>query len=359
VSKFVIQKYIRKSVLAIMGYVSEKQDSQKQLIRLNANENPFPVPTCIQVALENSIKCDLRLYPDEQATSVRCAIARAYKMAADQVIVDNGSSALLSTIFRTILDPNDVVAIVSPTFALYETLALAQSAVIEQVKMGNDGLFPTQQLLDLKPKLIVIPNPNAPMGYYIHVNELECLIHNCSGIVVIDEAYSDFTQENALHLVRKYPNVIITRTFSKAYSLAGLRFGFGFSSPEIIVNLDKVRSTYNINSITQIVAVAVFEHIDEFQESIKKIRVLREYARNELERRGFGVAPSETNFLFVTVPIDTISALQWECLLQEKGILVRCYPQDEDLRNNLRISIGSQQSMGCLFQVIDEILNNL
>ena len=329
-----------------------------QFIRLNANENPFPTPACVRLAIEGIKECDFRLYPDERSMNVRHAIANAYDVSSDQVIVDNGSSALLSVIFRTILDPHDVVAVISPTFSLYETLASVQSAEYRKIRLSDDGSFPVSKMLEMNPKLIVIPNPNAPIGYFILISQLEELISDFNGIVVIDEAYADFASENALHLVRKYPNVIITRTFSKSYSLAGLRFGFGFSSSEIIENLDKVRSTYNVNSITQAIAVKVFEHLDEFHENTEKIRVLREDARSELVKRGFDVTPSETNFLFVTVPVDTVSALRWEELLREKGILVRCYPHDEDLKENLRISVGSWQNMQTLFRLIDEILSS-
>lgn len=339
------------------GYISGRQERRRCVVRLNANENPFPIPSCIQEVLKDISRCDLRLYPDERSSSVREVAARVYGLLPNQVIADNGSSALLSTIFRTVLDPGDSVAVVVPTFALYKTLASIQAAELKQVVMGDFGEFPVNELLDMNPKMIVIPNPNAPIGYSVSIDVLEGLVREFDGVVVVDEAYADFSETNALDLIRKYPNVIVTRTFSKAYSLAGLRFGLGFSSPEIIENLDKVRSTYNVNSITQLIAIAVLEHLDDFKENTNRIKVIRDRMAGELSSRGFGVFPSKTNFLFMDVPIETFSAAEWERRLREAGILVRCYPGEEGLENKLRISIGSEENMQILFRAIDEMLS--
>jgi len=353
-----INKYIRSAVIRAQGYVSGRQEKRQETIRLNANENPFPPPTSILEVLRSITLEDLQRYPQEDSFFVREKAAEVYGVKPDQVIIDNGSSALLANIFHTILDPGDEVVVLDPTFALYKMLAEIRGALLREVVCWEPGQFSVDAMVESRPKLIVIANPMAPTGGYIPIEKIEELVIHASCIVVIDEAYADFNGHTALPLLSKYKNIIITRTFSKSQALAGMRIGLGFSSQEVISFINKVRPTYNIDVVKQRIAIYVLGHLGEFEKNIIRINKLREEVKLALEKRGFTPIASQANFLLVRTPRSMhLNAAGWEESLREKGVLVRCFPGQEALKDHIRISIGTKREMKIFLRVVDSILS--
>ncbi len=351
------EECFKRSVINMKGYTAGEQMDDPNLIRLNANENSFPTPEFVLDAIKKAVSGDLRFYPDESASGVRKAASRVFNLPVNQIIVENGSSSLLLTIFNTIIDPGDRIAVPSPTFTLYRELAQVQNGTLVEVPFLEKNELPIDDLIKTEPKLIIIVNPNAPTGHLIPIDKIEELLKRFEKIVVVDEAYAEFAEDDAFRLLKKYPNLIITRTFSKSKSLAGLRISLGFSSEGVIDCLNKVRTTYNVNTLSQAAAISVLDNWDKFKDSIDLIKKEKESTSKRLSDRGFEVLPSQTNFVLVKIPFGSLTASKWEEKLKEKKILIRYFPKENDLSDFLRISIGTSKEMDALFKAIDEFLS--
>ena len=337
----------RKNIDVLKPYVPGKQ-LQKNIIKLNANENPFPPSPKVIAAINNFSKNCLRFYSDAVSEEVRKTAAALFHINFDEVIVGNGSDDVLTMIIRSFLESEDKIAVVDPSYTLYEILAEIHGVKTEKISLEADYSL-SESFFKTKAKIKFLPNPNAQTGTLFSKKNIERLCDESSGIVVIDEAYAAFANTTFIPLIKKYKNLIVLRTLSKSHSLAGMRIGFGFATPSIISGLMKVKDSYNVNSLSQVAATAALKDNIYVQKNIKKINIIRKWFSNELLNRGWEVVPSEANFVLVKPPNNEAENIFKE--LEKSGILVRHF-STKKLNNKLRISIGTKEQML-------KLLNNL
>lgn len=345
-------KNFRKVIEELEPYIPGKQIVQDK-IRLNTNENPYPPPAEVLRAIQNISGKECQIYPNATANPVRATFAKINNLQIDQIIIGNGSDDVLTMIMRTFLDVGDKIGVVEPTYTLYQTLAAMQGATTEIYPLELDFSLP-EAIFAAEVKIIFLPNPNAQTGNLFAINAIERLCQKTDRILVVDEAYANFAKSSVLQLIDKYPNLIITKTLSKSNSLAGLRVGFGVASPEIITNMMKVKDSYNVNAVSQLAALASLKATKYTAEIVDKIVVTREWFTQALCDRGWLVHPSAANFI-LTQPLG-ISPHDLVVYLEENGFLIRFF-NTKSLKNYVRISMGTDQQMRLLLEIIDKITN--
>ena len=340
------------------GYVPGVQPSDKDWIKLNTNENPYLCSPSVKNAINGEID-DLRLYSSPDCKSLREAICRRHNVSADQVIVGNGSDDVLNVLARSFCDWNHSIATIHPSYSLYPVLASLQNSKLEILEFSRDFTLPVEQITQSKAGIFFLTSPNAPSGIGYDNNTLRQILTAYSGILVVDEAYADFADENAIELIEEFSNLFITRTFSKSYALAGLRVGYGIGDPELVNTLHGVRDVYNVDRLAQAAAKAAIEDFDHFAESLCKIRDSRAEFSSRLHSRNWFTYPSQTNFVF-TEPVDSagkkgpeVASSLYEFLKTQK-ILVRYFPNHSLTESFLRVTIGTDSEMETLNRAIDQ-----
>jgi len=346
--------YFRKSIHEMSGYVpGEQPPLGTKIIKLNSNENPYPPsPKALNVLREIDGEM-LRRYPDPTATIFRLAASEVLGVPSDWIIAGNGSDDLLNLIVRAVGEPGKQVVCPAPTYVLYRTLAEIQEADFVEVPYPEDYQLPVDLLIAAQGAVTFVAAPNSPSGTAISVADLETLAKGLSGLLVIDEAYVDFAEENALDLTKKYNNVIVLRTLSKGYSLAGLRLGFGIANPQLLAELNKVKDSYNVDALAYAVAAAAIADRDYKTATAEKIKVSRSQLAVTLKQLNFEVWPSQTNFLLVRPPKGDAERIYQTLKMQ--GILIRYFKQPR-LEDKLRITIGTEEQNQILVNTLREIL---
>tara|TARA_B100001248_G_scaffold6889_1_gene4743 strand:- start:3640 stop:4755 length:1116 start_codon:yes stop_codon:yes gene_type:complete len=337
----------------------EQPSSAERIIKLNTNENPYPPsPSAGDKAAEEIKK--LNLYPNPRSNQLRKVISSLHQISMEQVIVGNGSDDLLNLCVRGFADSNRSVGMLDPSYSLYEVLASIQGAQLTRIPFASDDFeLPLKKVTNCSANLFFLTSPHAPSGRAYQLELLDSVAANFNGILVIDEAYADFAQENAIPLLAKYPNVIITRTLSKSYSLAGLRVGYAMGNPSVIQVLDRAREVYNLDRIAQAIAQAALEDQKYFKETKQKIIESRIWISDIFAEWGWRMIPSATNFIFCK-PLDHSGtggaqiANSLYSFLSTRGILVRYFPQNKLTESYIRISIGMPEEMSMLVSKIKE-----
>ena len=347
-------KYLRPEILAMAGYTPGEQPKIQGLIKLNTNENPYPPsPAVYKLLKEDFDPSLLKLYPDPVASELCKELGESVGIGVENVIAGNGSDDILTMAFRCFCDKDRPVACVYPTYSLYTVLAGLQNAECIQVDLNSDFSLPENLLEKIeKANLFVIPNPNAPTSNLFDSKTLEKICASFKGIVMIDEAYADFSGQTSANLVKKYPNVIVSRTFSKSYSLAGARFGYAMAQASLIYNMMKMKDSYNVNMMTQKVALASFRDKEYLRKTVSLIIETREKLGAELSSLGFKVEKSSANFLFAAPP-DRDGA-RCANLLRDEKIIVRYFP-GRMTGEYVRITIGTPEQTATLIAVCRKI----
>jgi len=349
-----MQALLRRNISELEGYTPGEQPRDEDFIKLNTNENPYPPSPRVLSALRKAANPTLRFYPDPVARKVRALAAKVYDITPENIMAGNGSDELLSILMRCYIGQGDEVAYPVPTYTLYDTLIAIQD--------GQKMLFPYPDNFTIPPglysqssKITILCNPNAPSGTLEPLSEISRLAGSVAGILVVDEAYVDFAESKAtaISLVNRFPNLIVLRSFSKSFSLAGLRIGLAFASEEIIQTMGKVKDSYNLCRLSLTAAEAALEDIDWMQRNVLRIQKTRRVLTRGLERLGFEVQPSEANFVMARMGK---SHLQWlQQGLKRKGILVRFFDLPE-LQNMIRITVGKPQEIQAMLQATEELL---
>ena len=337
----------RTNIATMAGYVPGEQVNSADVVKLNTNENPYPPSPAVAAALNGIDSAFLRRYPSPTAESFREAAARCHGIGVDNIVPTNGGDELLRLVLTTFAAPGETVAVTRPTYSLYRVLAEIQANPLHEIALEDTWDLPenfVQQLLDAGAKMCILVNPHAPTGKLLHVATLTEIAANFDGLLLVDEAYVDFVdparEHDAVPLAVERDNVLLLRTLSKGYSLAGLRFGYGIGSAELIHPiLFKTRDSYNTDYIAQQLAAAAIQSRDYAENTWQKVRQAREALANALTQLGFCVTPSQANFLLATLPAGN-SAEQLYQQLRSENILVRFFDQ-ERLRDKLRISVGT------------------
>lgn len=353
--------YERDNIRRMHGYTSGEQPDGDDVIKLNTNENPYPPSPAVDAALKSFDVHTLRRYPQPTADRFRALAAKRHGVSLDRVIVTNGGDELLRMAFTTFLDAGDVFGTTDPSYSLYSVLAEIQSCPVKTLPLTDDWDLPrdfAQQMNDAGARLVCIVNPHAPTGALVDADVIGNIANELDGVLLVDEAYVDFVDPSLRHdvvnMVRAFDNVLLLRTLSKGYSLAGLRFGYGIGSPNLIEPmLTKTRDSYNVDAIAQSVACAGFADLDYAETTWSSVRSERRRLRDALRSRGFDVPPSQTNFLLATVPIESAhGAAALYAALKSRGILVRYFDAPR-LDDKLRISIGDPAQNDRLLAAID------
>ena len=344
--------YIRKNIADMAGYVPGYQPpDEAEWIKLNTNENPYPPSPKVIEAIRQATGDDLRKYPDAACRDGRQAAADLYGYPADWVIMANGSDELLNNLIRASVGEGEEVAYLHPSYSYYATLARVQDTVVKTFQLTEDKEiigFPARY----PGRLFFLTSPNAPLGLSWSPAEVAALADRCDGLLVVDEAYADFSASNCLALVKEKPNVVVVRTLSKSYSLAGMRLGLAIARPEVIAALDKIRDHYNLDRLAQVAVVAALRDQEYFRACVARICATRDWFKDELTKLGYAVLPSSANYLFASPP-DRHGQRVYDALYQRK-ILVR-YFSDPALAHGLRISIGTRKEMEMTLTALREI----
>ncbi len=344
--------FIRPAVRAMTGYTPGEQPRGGQVIKLNTNENPYPPSPRVLEAMADAAE-RVRLYPDPLATELREQAAALYGIGADQILAGNGSDEILMILLRACIDQGDVVAYPVPTYSLYDTLVQICGGVVRTVPFPADFALPVDELVALQARVTFVCNPNAPSGTATPLPVLRALAARLRGLLVIDEAYGEFGSVAALELIAEHRNVIVVRSFSKSFSLAGLRIGLGFAQPQVIHELLKVKDSYNLNRVSIAGAAAALADVDWMRANVERIRATRERLRQGLLELGYGVLPSETNFVLARRPGEDQRPI-YEAL-RTRGILVRHFAIP-DLYDALRITVGTDEEIDALLAALAEIV---
>lgn len=348
-----MKSYFRKEIDAIAGYVPGEQPKMSNLIKLNTNENPYPPSPAVLEVLRNFDPARLRRYPDPTADALRDMLAASVDMKRENVIAGNGSDDLLTMIFRAFTDHEHAVAVFEPSYSLYPVLAAMQGAEVRKIALNTEDFSYPVNAVDSAgdANLLIVTRPNAPTGNCVPAELVDQWCKNFDGIVLIDEAYSDFAADDCAYLAKKYPNVLVMRTFSKGSSMAGLRLGYAFGNAFLIDGLMKLKDSYNLDMLSQELAKANFSDTAYRRECVAKIISERERLTEKLRESGFKVIPSQANFLFASPPDgDGRSLFEF---LRSNAVIVRYFP-GEVTGKYLRITIGTPEENDILLRFIRE-----
>jgi histidinol-phosphate aminotransferase len=352
--------YVRRQVERMSGYIPGEQPKLPGLIKLNTNENPYPPSPKVLEAMRAAIDDRLRLYPDPTSSGLRQKLGKMHGFDPEQIMIGNGCDDVLNLCVRAFCGECEKLAYFWPSYSLYPVLANIQGAT--QVELPLDENFqivahPATLAKLAGVKLVFITQPNAPSGVWLQKIELQRVIEEADGVVVIDEAYVDFAADNCLDFARDYDNVIVARTLSKAFSFAGMRVGWAAGNQQLIAALNKVKDSYNVSRLAQVGAEATLDDWAYFEQNVRKIKATRQRVIAKLEEWKFFVYPSQTNFVFARPPtqVSGLTARQWFEQLREDKILVRWWDADR-IRDFARVSIGTDEEMDKFLEISEKAI---
>lgn len=351
-----MSRYLRQNIAALAGYVPGEQPQEGTAIKLNTNENPYPPSPWVRSQLRKAADQSLRLYPDPLSHRLRSLAARIYGVRTENILAGNGSDELLSVVTRCFVGRDDRVAYPLPTYTLYDTLIAIQEGETVGIDYARDFSIP-EELYWQRAALTFLCNPNSPSGTLVPLEGVERLARSVSGVLVVDEAYIDFAEgerASAIPLIQNFPNLIVLRSFSKSFSLAGLRIGLAFASEEIVAGMIKVKDSYNLNRLSAIGGEAALEDYPWMARNVRRIQRTRKGLTRRLEKLGFQVYPSQANFVMARREGKNLRGLYEE--LKGRNILVR-YFDHAGLQDSLRITVGTPQETQALLNEISAIFD--
>ena len=347
-----MKEFWSKRIRDAVPYVPGEQPRDRKFIKLNTNENPYPPSPEATRAMAGALNDDLRLYPDPECTGLRAAAARCWGVRPEQVFCGNGSDEILAFCFQAFFDPDKQIVFPRITYSFYPVYTDYFGLNRREVPMNPDFSDPIELLCGSNGG-VVLANPNAPTGIAVGLDVVEKLLRaNADVVVIVDEAYVDFGAQSAVELIDRYPNLIVVQTLSKSRSLAGLRVGFAIGQENLINALRCVRdsiNSYTVDRVAQAGAAAALLDREYFEQTCKKVMDTRAWTAAGLERLGYIVCPSQTNFLFVRHPDK--SGKEIFSYLRQEGILVRRW-DIPGIEEWLRISIGTDAEMRELIDVL-------
>jgi histidinol-phosphate aminotransferase len=353
----------RANIAAMHGYVPGKQPQSGDTIKLNTNENPYPPCAAVLEALRAIPADALRRYPPPAADELRAAAASLHGVAPDQVVAVNGGDELLRLAFTTFVEPGAPIGLCEPSYSLYPVLAEIHGSPVVRAELERDWSLPSDlgaRMRRAGVKLLLLVNPHAPSGKLTAPERLAEIAGEIDGVLLVDEAYVDFVDPELGHdvvpLLAGCDNVLVLRTFSKGYSLAGLRAGYGLGAASLIAPLLwKTRDSYNLDAVAQRLATVALQHRSEAAETWRRVRAERGRLTRELRALGFAEAcDSQANFVLANVPAAA-SAAELLRELEQRGVLVRWFDAAR-LRDALRITVGTAEQNDRLIAALRELI---
>ncbi|MBC8354618.1 MAG: histidinol-phosphate transaminase [Planctomycetes bacterium] len=345
---------VRPNIAAMSGYTPGEQPQAGKFIKLNTNENPYPPSQKVTQAIQAALEQGLVKYPDPVGNSFRRRAAEVLGVEPDWILCGNGSDDILTILTRAYVGEGDLLRLPYPSYVLYRTLAEIQGANCDEVRFNDDWTLPdafgaaTERL-----KLVFLPNPNSPTGTVIARSEIAMIAEKLPCPLLVDEAYGDFAEETCIDLVRQDENVMVARTLSKSYGLAGLRFGFLIAQPPIIAELMKVKDSYNCDALSIAGATAAIDDQAWFAANRAKVIATRQRMTSALEQLGFSVIPSQANFVWCTHPSRPVQPLYEE--LKNNRVLIR-YMNYSGWCEGLRISVGTDEQVDACLALLKTML---
>ncbi|MCT4598249.1 MAG: histidinol-phosphate transaminase [Vallitalea sp.] len=340
-----INEYIRKDLRDFKPYDAPVKEYE---VKIDANENPYVHnKEVVNKVVDWLQDCNnIRRYPDSNCTDLRVTIAKYWNVSMENVVCGVGSDQLIDSILRTFIEPGDKVLMPTPSFSMYKITTKLNRGIPIEFSLNNEEEFyyPIEKIIDLykehSPKCVFLCTPNNPTGNILPINDIERLLEVIKCPVIMDEAYGEFVSNTMIDKINKYNNIIVLKTFSKAYGLAGLRVGYGIASEEMINAVKKVIPPYHLNSFSQFFAQTVIENIDEYESYVKEIIKGRQWLYKELGLISYveKVYPSEGNYILIKVTNEQIAYL-----LEQEKILVRGYGKEGALGNCIRITVGTKE----------------
>ncbi len=343
--------FVRPAIRAMAGYTPGEQPQEQGYIKLNTNENPYPPSPRVLAAIRACATDDVRLYPDPMADRLRDKAAAVYGLTREHILAGNGSDDLLAMIIRLCVGAGDRVVYPYPTYSLYDTLVAIGGGEAVHLPFGPDYALPAG-LAEAGGRVTFVCNPNSPSATLTPVAELLALSRRVAGLLVVDEAYVDFADATALELVSQCANVVVLRTFSKSFSLAGLRIGLALGPPPIIAELAKVKDSYNLTRVSIAAAVAALEDYEWMLTQVRRIRASRARLIDGLTSLGYAVPPSQANFVLARRSGRDLQGVYER--LKARRILVRYFAVPE-LRDALRITVGTDPEVDALLAALRDI----
>lgn len=345
-----MKPFVRKAVRELAAYTPGEQPKECDIIKLNTNENAYPPSPKITELFNRPLE-RLRLYPDPVCLELREALAEYHGCKPEQIFVGNGSDEVLAMCVRAFVERDGSVGYFEPSYSLYPVLAAIHELVTKPVRLNKD--FSWNMPKDYSASLFFLANPNAPTSIQYPESTIESFCRGFPGVVLIDEAYVDFAGYNCVKLALSMDNVLVARTYSKSFSLAGLRVGYVIGAKPLIDAFYKIKDSYNIDRLAQEIALTAVRDASHMRRNVERIVETRARVSAELKKRGFTVFPSNTNFLWVKPPKLGARAM-FEALRKQK-IIVRYFPAPLTA-DYLRITIATDAEMTVLLTSLDQIL---
>jgi len=344
--------YFRDNVEGAAGYTPGFQPKATDVVKLNTNENPYPPSPRVMQALAEVRPEQLRRYPDPLGNAFREAAAEINGVRPENIMCCNGGDDLLSIAVRAFCDERRPLAYPVPTYSLYPVLARLQNCETIEIPFDEEFNLPAP-LARTGAALTIVCNPNAPTGTFVPVEELASLAAELTGVLLVDEAYVDFAEQNCTSLVREFDNVIVLRSLSKGYSLAGLRFGYAIADKDLIAGLLKVKDSYNVDAVAIALATVAIRDQAYFRGNVEKVKRERQGLTEQLRALGFTVAASSSNFVLARFPGGSAAPIHEQ--LEQRCIFVR-YWNTPGLDDKLRISVGTSEQNQRLIAALREIV---
>jgi len=350
-----MSRFLSEKINKLQPYVPGEQPKEREYIKLNTNESPFPPSdNAITFASENAKK--LHLYPDPDVKELTALVAKEYGVKSENVIMTNGSDEVLNFAFMAYCDKERPAVFADITYGFYKVFASVNGIDYREIPLKENFEMDVEEFIKANGTLF-IANPNAPTGIVLPLSQIEEIVKSdLNRIVVVDEAYVDFGSESAISLIDKYDNLLVTQTFSKSRSMAGARLGFGVGNKNLINDLIRIKystNPYNVNKMTMSAGIGAILDRDYFKDNCSKIIQNRTYTAENLKRLGFSLTDSKANFVFAKS--DDISGEKLYSSLKEKGILVRHF-DGQRIKDYNRITIGSKEQMEKFICAVEQIL---
>ncbi|HQO39664.1 MAG TPA: histidinol-phosphate transaminase [Spirochaetota bacterium] len=350
-------KFWNSTLKGMEEYIPGEQPANiDEYIKLNTNENPFPPSEKVLGTIREAVNAGLRRYPDSLCIRLRQVFAEQNNLSPENVFAGNGSDEIFTLIFRGLIEKDGTAAFPYPSYSLYDTLAQSNAIKYEKIKMESGFNLNLERFLDKKYDMVIIANPNNPTGTFIESGMIRSFLDRFKGLLVVDEAYIDFYGGSAIELTGEYDNLLVTRSFSKSCSLAGLRVGLAVAHRDIIRGLVKIKDSYNVDSLAQAGAAAALLDRKTFEYNINMLRSNKEYLEERLDDLGFERVPSRANFLLARHP--QISSEELYLKLKEERILVRHF-KEPVISDYVRISVGTMMEIKKLCALISSILEGV
>lgn len=351
-----MSRFLNPAHASLKAYVPGEQPQNREYVKLNTNESPYPPAPAVIKTVEAGQAAHLNLYPDPEAKELMEKLAAFYGLAPENVMPGNGSDEILSILFMAFADRARGVAFPAISYGFYEVYADLYDVPAKKVPLKPDFTIDPADYYDLN-RAIVIANPNAPTGIALSRAEIEGILKaNPDTVVAVDEAYVDFGGESCVPLIPKYENLVVVHTYSKSRSLAGARLGYCMGDAALIEDMNRIRyslNPYNINRLTLAAGAAALGAEPYYAARREEIKKTRARTKEELEKRGFSVTDSRANFLFAKS--DRIPGADYYEKLKSMGILIRHFSKPEIADWN-RITVGAPEEMERLIEATDQIL---